>query len=111
MDLAEQSGFPRKYAHDMYHHFCNYAHADLVSVLQIHDAAYAGDHKKLAGAAISFCTLLMGQIIDNYAQLFPNVNRALQNDPEALGMLDRWRLLLASIGGLYVNGKNEVAYG
>jgi hypothetical protein len=101
MDLAEESGFPRKYAHDMYSHFCNYAHSGFVSVLQIRDAAQAGDYKQLASVAISFCALLMGQIIDNYARLFSPVNQALQNDSEALALLGRWQALLGRLGTLY----------
>lgn len=111
MDLAEESGFPRKYARDMYSHFCNYAHADLISVLQIHDAADDGHYKQLASAAISFCALLMGQIITNYAQLFPLVDQALNADPEALVLLDRWQDLLVRIGDLYGDGHSSAVYG
>ena len=111
MDLAEESGFPRKYARDMYSHFCNYAHADLISVLQIHDASDSGHHKKLASVAISFCALLMGQIIANYAQLFPLVDQTLKADPEALVLLDRWKDLLIRLGDLYGDANSTAVYG
>lgn len=101
MDLAEMSGFPRKYARDMYKHFCNYAHADLVSVLQIKDASQAGDHSRLAAAALSFCALLMGQVIDNYAQLFIRVREALDSDPQTLATIKLWRDMLDEVGKLY----------
>lgn len=111
MDLAEKSGFPRKYVRDMYSHFCNYAHADLVSVLQIHDASDAGHHKKLASVAISFCALLLGQIIANYAQLFPLVDQTLKADSEALALLDRWKDLLSRLGDLYENANSRGFHG
>lgn len=101
MDLAETSGFPRKYARDMYKHFCNYAHADLVSVLQMRDAFLAGDHSKLAAGTLSFCAVLMGQVIENYAQLFPRVREALTGDTQALAAIELWRGMLEGIGKLY----------
>ncbi|HYD61692.1 MAG TPA: DUF5677 domain-containing protein [Noviherbaspirillum sp.] len=101
MTLAEASGMPRKYAHDMYNHFCNYAHAGHISILQIRDASRAGDHQRLATGAISFCALLMSQVIANYARLFPDVAQAIEHDGEAAAMVERWQALLDTVSNWY----------
>ena len=35
LTLAERSGIPRKYAHDMYSHFCEYSHSGALSALRL----------------------------------------------------------------------------
>lgn len=101
MDIAEQAGFPRKYAFDIYSHFCNYAHSGAISVFQIRDASNDGFHKNLAANTITFCTLLMSQAIMNYARVFDEVSHNLKNDPEMLAITDRWHSLLAMLGRKY----------
>lgn len=83
MDLAELAGFSRKYAYDRYTNFCNYAHSGLISIVQIRDAINEGQDKMLAENTLSFCTLLMGQILLAYTQLFPEVEQALTADAES----------------------------
>lgn len=53
----------------------------------------------------------MGQIIANYAQLFPLVDQTLKADPEALALLDRWKDLLIRLGDLYGDANSTAVYG
>lgn len=90
LTLAEGAGIPRKYAHDMYSHFCEYSHSGALSALQIRDASNDGSGYDLAGATISFCAVLLTQLIRNYVQIFPTANLAFSKDEEACNLVERW---------------------
>jgi hypothetical protein len=100
-ELAQRAGLPRKYAADAYNHFCEYAHSGPVSTYQIEDAMVDKGGHKLAGFALSFCSILTSQIIRNYAALLPEVYAALKSEQPLLDLLARWHFMTEAVEGMF----------
>lgn len=101
IDLAEQAGLPRKYAADMYAHFCNHSHASAISVYQLSDALSDRTTARLARVTVSFCCLLLTLIILSYTELFPEVDAAVAGDDELCESLALWKGIGESWTHLY----------
>jgi hypothetical protein len=102
LDLAERAGLPRKYAADMYNHLCNYTHSGAISTFQIHDAtAEQNADARLAGATVSFCTILLVELVFAYTTFFEEVDEYAVGDDELWEIADEWALLKMELAKLY----------
>lgn len=101
IELAVQAGLPRKYAADMYTHFCNYSHAGAVSIFQLHDSLQDGSSVIMTRANIAFCCALLCQMARSYIKLFPEVEGYATEDDELQDLVATWQELAQRFSEIY----------
>jgi hypothetical protein len=107
IDLAVQAGLPRKYVANMYRSFCNFSHAGAISVFQLSDSLRDGTGPTMARATISFCCVIITQMISAYTKLFVEVGDAVLADAELRDLLERWRRMGEATEAMFEDGSKE----
>lgn len=101
IDLAVNAGLPRKYASDMYTHFCNYSHAGAISAFQISETLNNGTSLIMVRANVAFCCVLLTRIILAYTEFFEVVDSVVAADSELTELLALWQGIGESFGQMY----------
>lgn len=89
-DISIDAGLSEILADQFYSYLCGYAHSGCQSVQQIGNAEDAVTQKALCVATMQFIMIAMANMICSYGELFGKSKAVLENDKDALSIVNRW---------------------
>ena len=96
-ELGLEAGLSNILVEQFYSHLCAYAHSGCQSAQQISNQETAKDQKATCVASMKLIMIAMANMICSYSELFEKSKTVLQNDNDALSLVNQWIEIGASL--------------
>jgi len=103
-NLAVHAGFHPHYFSNIYNYLCGFSHSSYASALQVGQAKEIEKQRELSESMFSVACMVAAHFSFTYASLFDLAQQALDSNPTAKKIAEKWRFKAEDMDRIYKEG-------